>query len=331
MKYRRVLWKLLKYLVLLLVIGAVTWTFSRALKQLPEEGIRWSWQECLLIAGFYQLGLLSSLFLWMVLLYSLGQRYSVSNAIWAYYLGHLAKYVPGKALVVLVRASTVSGPACRIEVAAMAVFFETLAMMASGGLFVLLTILLQGTISPELGIGKAVLVFLGFIPFLLPPVFNFVAKFLTRKFRKVEDLPPAKLKFPMLLIGLGLQMLAWLGMGLSLLACISMLLPNPEQVNLFSRTAELAVAVVMGFVIPTPAGLGSREEVLRQLLQQSYAPWLAALVPLILRIVWLISEVLMVAKLFLLRQVWRKKIFIGHREVPVAPALPQVISTSDSR
>ena len=50
----------------------------------------------------------------------------------AYYVGHLGKYVPGKALVVIIRTGLISGPRVDTTVAAVSIFIETLTMMAVG-------------------------------------------------------------------------------------------------------------------------------------------------------------------------------------------------------
>ena len=55
-------------------------------------------------------------------------------ALRAYLVSHLGKYVPGKAMVVIVRAGMVVPFGARASTAAIATFYETLVMMASGGL-----------------------------------------------------------------------------------------------------------------------------------------------------------------------------------------------------
>ena len=55
-------------------------------------------------------------------------------ALRAYLVSHLGKYVPGKAMVVVVRAGMVVPFGARASTAAIATFYETLVMMAAGGL-----------------------------------------------------------------------------------------------------------------------------------------------------------------------------------------------------
>ena len=55
-------------------------------------------------------------------------------ALRAYLVSHLGKYVPGKAMVVVIRAGMIVPCGGRASTAAIATFYETLVMMAAGGL-----------------------------------------------------------------------------------------------------------------------------------------------------------------------------------------------------
>jgi uncharacterized membrane protein YbhN (UPF0104 family) len=66
--------------------------------------------------------------------------------------------------------------------------------------------------------------------------------------------------------------------------------------------AKLAAATVMGFVIPTPAGLGTREYALMLMLQDDLGQDFAALVPLLTRLTWIVTECVIVVILFPFRR-----------------------------
>ena len=53
-----------------------------------------------LCAGLYLLSLLPEGVFWRKALVDLGQNVSWTNSLAAYYIGHLGKYVPGKAMVI---------------------------------------------------------------------------------------------------------------------------------------------------------------------------------------------------------------------------------------
>ena len=59
---------------------------------------------------------------------------ALGPALRAYLVSHLGKYVPGKAMVVVMRAGMSVPFGARGATAAIATFYETLVMMASGGL-----------------------------------------------------------------------------------------------------------------------------------------------------------------------------------------------------
>ena len=80
----------------------------------------------------YLLGLLPAGLYWHYVLKVLGQDVRLANTLRAYYIGHLGKYVPGKAMVVILRTGMVRGHRVDTAVAAASVFFETLTMMAVG-------------------------------------------------------------------------------------------------------------------------------------------------------------------------------------------------------
>src|SRR5262249_55867674 len=75
------------------------------------------------------------------LLHSLGQQPSRLAAFRAYYVSQLGKYLPGKAVAVVMRVALVRSPGVSGGVAALTTFYEVLTTMASG---VLLAAVLSG-------------------------------------------------------------------------------------------------------------------------------------------------------------------------------------------
>lgn len=92
--------------------------------------IHWPW----LVAAsvLYLIGWLPSVLLWHRLIHGLGgtsSRFDVSRA---YFAGHLAKYIPGKASVLLVRAGMLADRGCRPSVSALTSTYEVLVVMGVG-------------------------------------------------------------------------------------------------------------------------------------------------------------------------------------------------------
>src|SRR3974377_914554 len=82
-------------------------------------------------AGFFSRALLPEGLFWHWVLKALGQDVGLFETLRAYYIGHLGKYVPGKAMVIVLRTGLLYG---RVDtgIAVASVFLEKLPMMAVG-------------------------------------------------------------------------------------------------------------------------------------------------------------------------------------------------------
>ena len=130
------------------------------------------------LAGLlYLVGLLPEGLFWHRSLGALGQNVPLGRTLRAYYIGHLGKYVPGKAMVVVLRTGMICGPGIDTGIAAASVFLETLTMMAVGAMLAA-AILAFGYAGhgPWLWVSLAMMVAAG-IP-TLPPVFSRLARLL---------------------------------------------------------------------------------------------------------------------------------------------------------
>src|SRR5262249_61529487 len=85
-------------------------------------------------AVLYLAGLGFSMYFWFRLLRALDQQPALPTMIRAYYIGHLGKYVPGKAWSLLLRTTLAGGPRRPASVAALTAVYETLTTMAAGSL-----------------------------------------------------------------------------------------------------------------------------------------------------------------------------------------------------
>ncbi|QDV43127.1 hypothetical protein Enr13x_29810 [Stieleria neptunia] len=117
---------------------------ASARSQVPEV-LNLAWGKIGLAAVFYGLGLIPG----GVVLYEgtrvLGYRVRIQDVLSAQVVGHLGKYVPGKAMVVVIRAGRLRGVGVPVVAGSIAVFLETLTMMAvgaavAGGLIFLLPV-----------------------------------------------------------------------------------------------------------------------------------------------------------------------------------------------
>ena len=118
---------------MLVVVGiSVGGTVRNALDQLSQHEwhVRPAW---LVVAGaLYAVGLVPMAWFWYRALASLGQPAPWSATLRAYFLGHLGKYVPGKAMAVILRVAAVRRWVPSMRIAIVSTMLETLTMMAVG-------------------------------------------------------------------------------------------------------------------------------------------------------------------------------------------------------
>src|SRR5271166_5550299 len=98
-------WRVGKVLLGLAIVGGVGWRFAVILQR-PElwdkpVHARVGWLEMTVL--FYLIGLGFSGVFWNWLVASLGERPRLVATLRAYYIGHLGKYIPGKAVGLLLR------------------------------------------------------------------------------------------------------------------------------------------------------------------------------------------------------------------------------------
>jgi hypothetical protein len=233
-------------------------------------------------------------------------------ALRAYLVSHLGKYVPGKAMVVVVRTGMVVPYGARASTAAIATFYETLVMMAAGGLIAAAGFApAVGSSSFELslpGWGSVAVplyrfaawlglaLFLAFLLLVIPPVFGRIAGLVSLPIPGVG--PEAMPHLSGRLLGQGLLWSAggWVLLGLSLLAVVRALEPAGTNSRIAFGLAPIAIAsvalaTVAGFVVAVlPAGLGVREGVLMSTLTPALGSDRAVIASLALRLVWVVAE-----------------------------------------
>ncbi len=293
-----------KLLVVALVVWFVRHTLATGLARLGEYP--WRFEPLWLVAAgaLYLLGLLPAGLFWRRVLRVLGQDAGLGETLRAYYVGHLGKYVPGKAMVVLIRVGLIRSRRVATGVAAASVFFETLTMMSVGA-FIAAAILVgwfRDEAPPVLFWAAVGLMVVAGMP-TLPAVFKRlvrlagVGKSDTSTAEKLEELGHGTL-----LIGWAHMTLGWVLLGLSfyaVLRAMGIACDNPLA-ELPRYTASVSLAVVAGFLSLVPGGVVVRELILTELMVPHFgavAPEVnaeaAALVSaVLLRRVWLVAELL---------------------------------------
>jgi len=292
---------------------ARTWRDLAGRDLLPRLDLGW----LAVAVGLYVAGLVAfGCYFWRVMAASPSPT-ALFPAIRAYVISHLGKYVPGKAMVVVIRAALVAPSGARPATAAFATLYETLAMMAAGGLVAGLGFALgPGSSAALIPLGtwagrsfEAPLSVLGFAlaaPFLVvtwPSIFPRLAGLARVPLPGVGPDALPRFSKGLLAEGLAWSALGWVLLGLSQVAVIGAMVPAglpPSSWPL--AVASVALATVAGFAVPiAPGGLGVREWVLWTALASAIDRDLAVVAALVLRLAWVVGEVVASAVLFAAR------------------------------
>ncbi|HEV3340386.1 MAG TPA: lysylphosphatidylglycerol synthase domain-containing protein [Pirellulales bacterium] len=297
--------RLFKIALLALVAWGIHSTLSNGWRQLQNEHwnlsqLRPAWMVN--AAVLYLLGQLGPGWFWWKTLGWLGQPARLPETLRAYYIGHIGKYAPGKALVIVIRAGLLRSGGTTATAATVAVFFETLTTMGVGA--AMAVVILAARFTEHRGlIGAAALLWLVVSGPTLPAIFRRLVRFTgagkldPAMADRLTHLRYGSLVWSWLPIGA-----AWVLMGLSLSAT-ARAAGFHSSLTLIDEiafcTAAVAMAVVGGFLSFVPGGLGVREAVLLELLTVCYGADGALIVSIVSRLAWIVAELVISGLLYL--------------------------------
>ena len=290
-----------KLLILIVVAAGIQRTVFAAIEQLEQHA--WQWRPgWLALSGLlYLVGVLPNAWFWFWTMHRLGTRPSFAKALVAYYVGHLGKYVPGKGMVVVLRAGLVRGPSVDTRLAAAAVFYETLTTMAVGG--ALAALIMVGWLHVRWQIAglSIVLALVVAVPTLPPIARRLIARLRSRDndLLTAADIP---IHWSTMGVGWISAMIGWIALGFSLEAALvasDAQITNPVA-DLPLCIAAVGLAVVAGFLSFLPGGAVVREAVLLELLVPRYGAAAAVVGAVMLRLAWLGAELITALVIWLL-------------------------------
>jgi uncharacterized membrane protein YbhN (UPF0104 family) len=304
--YRKWLLVGLKLAIVVLVLAGIGHEIMKARDSFAEHkfslwDVDYRW---LPLAGLaYLVGMLPMCFFWFAVMRALGQRPHLGATLRAFYIGHLGKYVPGKAMVVVLRTGLVRSLHVDTTVAAVSVFVETLTMMAAGAFLAAVLLAVQSADQVLLLVLAVGLMLCAGVP-TLPPIFRRLVFVL-----KVRKLNP---EIGDHLRGLTWRLMAcgWLGnlcgyglFGVSMWAVLrSMPGVNAQAIQFLPSlpliTASVCLAMVAGFLSLLPGGVLVREFIILTLLKHQVGRVAALVAAVLLRLVWMASEVLLAGLLY---------------------------------
>lgn len=300
-----------KLAVVALLVWGIRGTLTNAVWQIADYDagdwtLRPGWLA--LAGGLYLLGLLPCGLFWRGTLARLGQKGGVWRTLRAYYIGHLGKYVPGKAMVVVLRTALVPKQAGSAGLVAVSVLYETLTMMASGALLATAILAVGYPDRWKLALLGLLLTLIAGLP-TLPPVFRRLVRW--ARIGAADAATAERLRrlgWNWLAVGWVCTSLGWIAIGGSLWATLAAIGQSPAEsaAALPLLIATAALALVAGFLSLIPGGVGVREFVLLELLfrQLGLSEATALVAAIVLRLVWLVAEVLVSAILYVAG--WKK-------------------------
>jgi hypothetical protein len=310
-------WLLLRWLLCAAVLAFVA---GRAWLLWTHEdlaGLEFSAVWLLPAGVVYLAGWLPSVTVWRRLMLRLGARVRPFDAARAHYCGHLGKYVPGKALVVVIRSGLLRDRGAPLLVSGLTAAYETMLLMGTG--LALGVVLCPLLVSPERvatwpdwaqsTIGVPVLPAIGVVALaavLLPVLSQLLTLFAVKMtprgmFRgdQAVRIGPRLVAASLLLLVIG-----WGVHGLSLGLVLHAVGVPFDLGDWPSWTGAVALATSAGFlVLFAPGGLGVREGLLIEFLtaQAAIGSRQAVAAAVLLRIVWFAAEIAAAGSLYCLK------------------------------
>lgn len=288
--------RLLTVAVKIAIAAIVVWFIRRAIVdawvELGKHELQFDYLWLVLSGVLYLIGMIPCAVFWHRTLLTLGQEVGFGRTLRAYFIGHLGKYVPGKAMVVILRAGLIRGPGVDSSLAVASVFYETLTMMSTGAMLAAAIVACSFRDHPLLlWTALGIMVAAG-LP-TLPPIFKRLARLAGVGRVNPETLGKlANLGYGSVLLGWVLYAIGWAILGLSYWAVLKGmgLAENNPIGMLYLYVAAVSLATVAGFVSMLPGGAVVREAVLTELMIPYLGGGAALVGAILLRFVWLLAE-----------------------------------------
>ena len=278
-------WPWLKWSLFLLVLVGVGWRGWSLWKEVQPGEVRFSprWFGAAIL--FYMAGLFPSAAFWTALMRQFGAPISFPRGVRAHYCGQPGKYLPGKALVLMIRSTLAAAEGVHVSTAAVTATYETLVTMAGG--LVLTAMLAPWVITNEFLAGKRIPLVLpesaegrwGYVAVLLggsivglivaTRMFGLAArKLLPAQFRTGDEGNWSKLSAGWTIGWYFAVLGSWFIHGLGMGCAISSVTSQPFDLTQWPQwTAAVAGSTAVAFlVVIAPAGLGVREDLIAEIL-----------------------------------------------------------------
>ncbi|MFN8008669.1 MAG: lysylphosphatidylglycerol synthase domain-containing protein [Terriglobia bacterium] len=259
--------------------------------------------------GCYGVAMIGCAYFWWLALKDFGGSPSFLNTAYAYLIGHLGKYVPGKGLVIVLRAALLQADGTTTSDAAVTAILETLFLMAVGAL-ICPPVFLFSSISHRLILSLVCLLLGCLFGILVFP--SMTSKARTWLARILPALASKKsCRWKTMGEGFLIMVSTWALCGLSLLFVIRSMSDRFSfngALGFFHlwavATASISFATVVGFLSMRPGGVGAREWVLIEMLGPVIGMPRVMLAAGVLRLGWIGTELLIGALFWYFNRRW---------------------------
>ena len=300
-------WTVAKWSICVAVLFFVGWRGYSLWTKDDFEKIDLQYRWLIPAVLVYLVAWIPSIWFWKKLLQNTGHSPSTKNLVRAYFCGHLGKYIPGKAMALVIRAALLKSENVDFRSSALTATYETLWMMGTGALIAVCcfpALFMPALIAdfPWMQWGLP-MVAIGITLSLLPVLSRLLSKvtlWMLPKNAEVEDASRI-VNTRLLFQGLLFYIVAWGMLGLSLGFTLKSVGVDVSVSDAFLLIGAVAAANVIGFAaLFAPGGIGIREGLIMEILQThpDIGQRQAVLAAVLLRMIWLSAEILVSVLLY---------------------------------
>jgi uncharacterized membrane protein YbhN (UPF0104 family) len=264
------------------LLGAITWRLVQDWEQVREADVSLAPAPLLISVGLLAVYMVARAFLWHLLTLMLNTAIPVAQAVMAWMVSQLGKYLPGKVflyagrVLFYVREGRPAGPVT------LAFTVELVGTFAAS----ILTVLLALATGSLVDVGEYRWLFVGALVALLvvlhPRVLGAAVRLVARVLRRQPF--PVPLTYPQSLAFIAVYVLTWGVFGVAFFFLVRSLYPI-EPGSVVALAASFSFASMVGMLaIVVPSGLGVREGLLVVFLSTLMPVPVAILVSLIARV-----------------------------------------------
>src|SRR5947208_2278954 len=160
----------LRWVIMLVVVFGVGRRIWLEKEKISFYGLDLAWGWLLVSAACYLAGLAACAVFWWLAMRDRGRGPGWSRTLASYYAGHLGKYVPGKMLAVVIRATMVGRSGVGIATGAITCVHEALLTMATGSLVAVASLLMVSIPHHKYWLLASAVLAAGFGLLALPPI-----------------------------------------------------------------------------------------------------------------------------------------------------------------